>query len=544
MRLHLPSGRRARAGFGALALSLTILVTPSLPIVAASTASAASPVEPCPPGAEWQFRDLVNAFRVSHGKPALRLSAELMRKAQAWTDHLVAIQGLTHSRLADGVSPGWTLLGENVAYASSGLAAAENGLEHSPPHYKNLVGDFTEMGLGVSIDARGFTWVTQVFARRAVPTAAYGGPAGPSAFTPVPPYTVFAPATAVSPGTVSRVKVTGKASVPLGATAVMAVLEATGASKVGWFQVVGPNDRPGAASNLNVDRGRGSATTITQVAADGTVGVVGSVSAKVRLTVIGFFSRTGSPVRAGRFVSVVAGRVLDTRPTSRVGWSGARPTAGSVLTVQVRGRGGVPTSGVRAVAVNLVAVDADGAGVLQVGKPGMVAGGWASMLLSRPSQTVSSLVVAPVDALGRIALRTTVGSHFVIDVQGWFTDGSAPASGLGLFVPMTAARVLDTRSAGPAAAGLRRVVLARRSGMPACPSGVFGNVTLMPQTTANAQIGPWGGFRAGVWSTLIGDTAALMVKNQLMVRVGTGGSIGVYTPQRAQVVVDLNGWFV
>ena len=50
--------------------------------------------------------------------------------------------------LVSGVSPGWQLIGENVAMAGS-IAQAQAALEASPPHRENLLNpNFTEMGIG------------------------------------------------------------------------------------------------------------------------------------------------------------------------------------------------------------------------------------------------------------------------------------------------------------------------------------------------------------------------------------------------------------
>jgi hypothetical protein len=531
-------------GLFALALCVSVGLMPSSPLVAPVAAAVVSAPEPCPSGSEWQLRDMVNTFRLSHGKRPLTLSAELMRKAQAWSDHLAAVQGLSHSTLSAGVSAGWSLVGENVAYASSGLAAAQNGLEHSPPHYRNLVGDYTEMGLGVTTDARGFTWVAQVFVRRSTPTVTYGGPGGASAFTPVTSTQVFRPANPVPAGAVSAIKVTGIAGVPRGATAVATVLEAVNARGAGWFQLMGPGEVRGTASSLTVDQGRGSVTSITPIASDGTIRVTGSVTANVRVSVIGFFTRVTSQVRAGRFVAIPNARLLDTRSTSRVAWSGGRPVAGSIITVPVKGRGGLPSTPVRAVVLNVTVLGADGPGAVQVGVPGMPPGRWDSMLLTRAGQTLSSLVIAPVDVAGRIAVRTSVGSHVVIDVRGWFTGSTETLSSKGLFVPIAAARFLDTRSSGLAVAGVRQVVVAGRGGMPACPGAVLGNITLFPRTTSTAQVGPWGGFPLGAWSNVTAAVSTLAVKNEVIVRTGRGSAVGVYTHDPAHVVVELSGWFV
>jgi hypothetical protein len=158
---------------------------------------------------------------------------------------------------------------------------------------------------------------------------------------------------------------------------------------------------------------------------------------------------------------------------------------------------------------------------------------------------VTTLAVLPLVAAGRMAVHTTVGTHVIIDVRGWFTSLSAPLSGRGVFVAAVPSRFLDTRSSG-ATTTLREVAVARRNAMPACPSGVVGTVTVIPAATASVQVGPWGGFRAGAWSNVSADRAGVPVKNSIMVATSTSPAhdLGVAPSRPAQVVLDLSGWFV
>ncbi|MEZ5256830.1 MAG: CAP domain-containing protein [Ilumatobacteraceae bacterium] len=67
--------------------------------------------------------------------------------------------------LSDGVSPGWTAIGENVAAAGS-IEAAQRALEQSPDHYENLVNpDFKELGVGVTV-RNGTVYLVQIFVGR------------------------------------------------------------------------------------------------------------------------------------------------------------------------------------------------------------------------------------------------------------------------------------------------------------------------------------------------------------------------------------------
>jgi hypothetical protein len=57
-------------------------------------------------------------------------------------------------------------------------------------------------------------------------------------------------------------------------------------------------------------------------------------------------------------------------------------------------------------------------------------------------QTIPHLVVVPVGTGGTVTLHDQAGTHLVVDVFGYFTDGSATDSSNGLFVALTPGRRL------------------------------------------------------------------------------------------------------
>ena len=505
-------------------------------------ASAAPQVIPCPPGSEWQMRDLVNAYRAANNRASLVLSAELMVKAQAWSDHMAAQNKLLHSTLSNGVSAGWGAIAENIAVNYS-VSGAQTALQNSPPHRANLLGSYTEMGLGISEGANGTIWVAQVFVSRGTPTPAYRGPANAGAYQGVAPTVVFDPG-AVAAGTTSTFAVAGVGGVPSGATAAVVTLEGTGAATRGWVQALGPGATVGSSSNLNLVDGAAVNTAVVPLATDGTMRLYNSVTASLKVTVTGYFAATGGPANAGRLVALPPSRLFDTRPQYATGYSGAKPEAGDTVTVQVGGRGGVPSSGVRAAVLNVVAVQPEDEGEVQAGAAGMAPGAWRNLLIARPGQVIANLVIVPLDSNGRAALRTTVGTHLVVDVQGWFTGPSAAATTAGLFVPITPARFMDTRGGSPVL-GPALVDTARRFDMPACPRAVLGNLTVIPATaTSFAQLGPYNQYLGGTYSNLNADVVGAPVANAALVLTGSGYDLGVWTSSPTHVIMDMSGWFV
>jgi uncharacterized protein YkwD len=109
---------------------------------------------------------LVNQLRAAGGVSQLPRVYELDLKAQAQAQAMADAGTIFHSAsLTSGVSPGWQLIGENVAMAGS-IPQAEAALEASPPHRENLLNPyFTEMGIG-AVQRGNLVFVAQVFVQR------------------------------------------------------------------------------------------------------------------------------------------------------------------------------------------------------------------------------------------------------------------------------------------------------------------------------------------------------------------------------------------
>jgi uncharacterized protein YkwD len=69
------------------------------------------------------------------------------------------------ANLVAGVSPGWQLIGENVAMAGS-VRQAQAALEASAPHRENLLNwAYSEMGIG-AVQKGNRVYIAQVFVQR------------------------------------------------------------------------------------------------------------------------------------------------------------------------------------------------------------------------------------------------------------------------------------------------------------------------------------------------------------------------------------------
>jgi uncharacterized protein YkwD len=115
---------------------------------------------------ETSAGNLLNGFRGQYGLPALPHSPELDAKAHAQAERMAAAGRIFHStNLADGVSPGWQLIGENVAMAPS-VEVAQDALQKSQAHRDNMLNPaYNQMGIGVVVKD-GRVYVAQVFVQR------------------------------------------------------------------------------------------------------------------------------------------------------------------------------------------------------------------------------------------------------------------------------------------------------------------------------------------------------------------------------------------
>lgn len=156
-------------------------------------------------------------------------------------------------------------------------------------------------------------------------------------------------------------------------------------------------------------------------------------------------------VADGTFVSLKPTRLLDTRSST----FGRKLNAKEIYNLKVNGRGGVPSSGVMAVVLNLTVTGPTQAGNI-VAYPKGAAVPNASSLNFVAGDTRANLVTVPVSSDGYVSIRNAVGqTHVIADVQGYYVGSTTttPAGAVDYF-PDDPWRVLDTRKAaeGPALA--------------------------------------------------------------------------------------------
>jgi hypothetical protein len=243
----------------------------------------------------------------------------------------------------------------------------------------------------------------------------------------------------------------------------------------------------------------------------------------------------------GRYTPLTPARILDTR-TGEGGFSQPLGPFGGI-DVQITGRGGVPATGVSAIAMNVTVTEPTGSGYLTVAPAGKPRPFTANLNFS-PGQTVPNLVVVKLGTGGKVQLFNSAGNtHVIFDVAGWYSD--AGTGNAGRYNALVPARLLDTRGAqrlGPG--GSLELQITGRGGVPATGvQAVVLNVAVT-NTTGSSYLSV---FPAGVALPLAANlnwTPGETVSNRVMARLGTGGRVTIYNNQGdTDVVVDVGGWY-
>ena len=294
----------------------------------------------------------------------------------------------------------------------------------------------------------------------------------------------------------------------------------------------------GAGTTSTVFTGLANGTTYSfTVAATDSVGT-GPASAPSNSVMVG-------AAWPGQTAVVTAARILDTR--SGVGGVG---TLGpnQAVDITVLGRGGIPTSGVAAVELNLAVTNAAAAGYLRAFASGAIEPD-TSNLNFVAGQTVADLVTATLGPNGLVRVRNgSPGSlDLVADVEGWIATSAATAGGSGRYTALQPARLVDTRSgSGSLRPGQSlTVAVGGNGGVPVSgASAVVLNVTAAnPQSAGYMSLYPTGGDRPP--TSDLNFRAGQTVGELVIVKLGAGGGVDFFNGGTGSVdiVTDLIGWY-
>jgi hypothetical protein len=202
-------------------------------------------------------------------------------------------------------------------------------------------------------------------------------------------------------GETRAVKVVGKGMASASATVVALNLAATETEAPGFLTVFPcGSDRP-FASNLNFMADQTVSNEVfVEPDDDGTVCVYSLTGTHLVVDL----DATFEPSSVLDFSSIVAGRMVDTRPDGKL-------AAGETREWKV-------ADGVAAVALNVVATETDGPGFLAVFPCDAKLAFSSNVNFYESSQTVSNHVTVRVDGDGKVCVYASTATHVVIDVEG------------------------------------------------------------------------------------------------------------------------------
>ncbi|MBV1855076.1 hypothetical protein [Catellatospora tritici] len=255
---------------------------------------------------------------------------------------------------------------------------------------------------------------------------------------------------------------------------------------------------------------------------------------------------------AGYFKPTGYQRLLDTRDGTG-GITGPIPVNWP-HSLKVTGVGGIPATGVTAVALTVATLSQTAGGVLTIypsgtPRPSTSSLNWATGV------TVSNSVIVPVGASGYINFYITSSSgataQVIIDSVGYFTTDSA-ATGITSYTPMTPIRFMDTRngtggSTGKITGGNAKVLTI--GGVNGVPAGVKAVAINLAAVGANAngflQTYPDGTARPTLGSGIQYNASIGAFSQLALVPVGTNGKIDIYVSSGSvDLIGDVVGYFM
>ena len=235
------------------------------------------------------------------------------------------------------------------------------------------------------------------------------------------------PAGRLGPGGIATVDI-GSACPSAGAVAATLNVTITNPSSATHLTVFPAGQTPPLASNLNVAAGQTAPNlVVAALSADGKASIRNnSGDADVIVDLHGCELPGTSADPGGRFVAAPPARIVDTRTGQ--GLAQAGPLVGkAVNAVQIGGRGGIPSTGVTAVALNVTVTGPTANSHLTVAPTGLsltdqLAASNTSVLNFVAGQTVPNLVIAKLGPDGQLLLVNNDGAaHVIVDVAGWYT---------------------------------------------------------------------------------------------------------------------------
>ncbi|CAN5655658.1 hypothetical protein BH10ACT2_BH10ACT2_02780 [soil metagenome] len=320
-------------------------------------------------------------------------------------------------------------------------------------------------------------------------------------------------------------------------------------SSSGFVSVWQPRTLPLVTSNLNSQAGQVNANaSIVPIDADGNIMVFVSSRTHLIIDLLGFFDvAPGGVSTSGRLVPVVPVRAADTRVASSGGNLYTESVDGvtPVVNVPLAGLYDLPAD-VTLVAAMVTAIAPSGSnsGFVVVHGHGTTVPTSSNVNVNGHGDVRPNLVVVAVGADGSIDLRLKDVADVLIDVVGYFTDNSAPSSGVGTYVPITPSRQVDTRLfIGFYGFGAGTIATLNPGVVPDGAVAISQNIVLT-NTSTHGFITTYPAELAAVPTVSNGNAPGpFQTRSTLSITRMGATSVKYYTSMTTDVIVDITGYF-
>jgi Repeat of unknown function (DUF5650) len=304
-----------------------------------------------------------------------------------------------------------------------------------------------------------------------------------------------------------------------------------------------------AGVTLNASTGSITGTPTTAGMYGFTITASNTVDPPITASFAGTVAAAPAAVTPTEFVPLSPGRLADTRPTGatvdgQFAAGGVR-AAGSTFEVTVAGRGGVPATAQTA-SLNITAVDPASDGYATVYPCGSTPPN-ASNLNYTAGRNRAGGVITKIGSGGKVCIFVSEATHVIVDVNGSFPASSS-------LVSANPARVLDTRPTGATvdnlqqAGGLRTagstttVNIGGRANVPVDAKAAVLTVTVTGTTAPGfLTVYPCGSAMPN--SSNVNYAAGTDIANLVISKLGTNGTVCVYSSAATHVIVDVTGYF-
>jgi LPXTG-site transpeptidase (sortase) family protein len=235
-------------------------------------------------------------------------------------------------------------------------------------------------------------------------------------------------------------RITGISGIPKTATAVVVTVTVYKASSDGLLAVYPWGQKSAPVPQVNIQKGIYplSRTLTVSVGSSGRLGLLSTIDTDVSVDVNGFYSPATSS-SAGRFVALTPQRILDARSSDsfskkevrRISLPRTIPQDAVGVVLNVTSYKSLKPKG-KSTYWTVYA-----AGAKRPGVP--------SLSVAYSGQTVSQQVIVQRGSQG-LDIFSSVGGGVLVDLVGYYTGSSAERSGVGLYVPVSSTRIVDTKS--------------------------------------------------------------------------------------------------